>query len=255
MGEKNSFENLNDENHFIWKKFMKALLVKRGLWDVVAGNETRPAGSDSTKAVRSFRKKQAEAVAEITLHVDIAQLSFIQSDDPEEVWDALEKMHQARGVATRLTTRRKFWKLEKTEEQSMQSFIGEARRLALELADIGVAVDDEDIILVITGGLPSAYDNFVVTLDSTAPEDLTLDYVVTRLLNEESRQTNGVRASAPNNKNPSEVAFAAFQRQRRPIDQITCYKCAKKGHYQVNCPDNTESKTEVGAYADAEDIW
>jgi hypothetical protein len=94
---------------------MKALLVRKGLWDVVDGTETSPVGSPNLKPVRAFRKKQAEAVAEITLHVDVAQLSFIQSDDPKVVWDALAAVHQARGMATRLTLRRRFIRLQKPE--------------------------------------------------------------------------------------------------------------------------------------------
>ena len=55
-----------------------------------------------TKPIRAFRKKQAEALAEIVLHVDIAQLSFIKDDDPKTVWEGLLGIHQARGMASRL---------------------------------------------------------------------------------------------------------------------------------------------------------
>ncbi|KAJ7658288.1 hypothetical protein DFH06DRAFT_1297632, partial [Mycena polygramma] len=109
------FDKLNDSNHGTWKKLEKALLVRKGLWDVVSGDESLPNGSPNTKAVRAFRKRQAEACAEIILHVEPAQLPFIDDDDPKVVWDNLAAMHQARGMATRLTVRRKFWKLEKGE--------------------------------------------------------------------------------------------------------------------------------------------
>jgi hypothetical protein len=181
------FEKLNDTNHGPWKQLMKALLVRKDLWDVVSGVETLPSGSPNTKAVRTFRKRQAQAGAEIILHVEPSQLPFIDNDDPKEVWDTLTSMHQARGMATRLTVRRQFWKLEKGDG-GVQAFISNARRLANHLIEIGVTVDDEDIILVLTGGLPSSYENFVVSLDSTPPSELTLEYVVTRLLNEEACQ-------------------------------------------------------------------
>ena len=61
----------------------------------------------------------------------------------------------------------------------MQNFIAEVLCLALQLQAIGITVNNEDIILVLTGGLPSSYDNFFITLDSTSPADLTLDYVIT----------------------------------------------------------------------------
>src|ERR1700738_1264148 len=89
------FEKLNDSNWGQWRMFMRALLVKKNVWDVVSGSETLPGGSPNTKAVRGFRRKQAEAIVEITLHVDTPQLAFIQGNDPKVIWDALAAIHQA----------------------------------------------------------------------------------------------------------------------------------------------------------------
>ena len=132
-----------------------------------------------------FSKEAREALAEITLHVRLPQLSFIQDDDPAIVWNALATVHQARGMATRLALHRTFLHLQKTDGP-MQNFISEARRIAFQLTEIGIAVDDEDIILVLTRGLPSTYKNFIIILDSTPTSQLTLDYVISHLLNEEA---------------------------------------------------------------------
>jgi len=80
---------------------------------------------------------------------------------------------------------------------------------------------------VLTMGLPDSYDTFVIALDSTDSSALTLDYVIGRLLNEESRKT------------PNSAREAAFRAdgKRRPVSEITCFNCQKKGHYQSNCPD------------------
>jgi hypothetical protein len=255
---KSRFEPLDEGNHHVWKKFMKATLIKKGVWEIVDGTVTRPLGSVNSAAVRSFLRKQAEAIAEITLNVSASQLAFINSDDPAVVWEELEHVHQARGVASRLTLRRRFWKLQKADSQSMQAFIGEARKLAFQLTEIGVTVEDEEMILVLTGGLPASYDHLVVSLDATDPTNLTIDYVINRLINEEARQTNSDPDRAKGTLN-IETAYAA--RARRPIEQITCYKCGNKGHYQVNCPELKKAATESApataatALADADDIW
>jgi hypothetical protein len=123
-----------------------------------------PTGSLNTQPVRVFRRKQAEGIAEITFHVEPSQLSFIQDDNSWEVLETLMTVHQSRGMASRLALRQ-FLCLVKSEG-SMQNLIGEARRLALQLQENGVTVEDEDLILVLTGGLGSSYDNFVITLDS-----------------------------------------------------------------------------------------
>ena len=230
--------------------FMKALLVKKNVWEVINGSETLPTGSPNTKPVRAFRRKQAEAIAEITLHVEPSQLSFIQDDDPKEVWDTLMTVHQSCGMASRLALRRQFLRLVKSEG-SMQIFIGEARRLALQLQENGVTVEDEDLILVLTGGLDSSYDNFVITLDSTPPLQLTLNYVITRLLNEESQQL------ADPDRLSALTAATSYKPKgaKRDMSQITCWNCGKKGHFQLNCPDPVHEQTGTALTATTEDMF
>ena len=49
----------------------------------------------------------------------------------------------------------------------------------------GVSIIDEDIILALTEGLPQSFSTFIVTLDSLLKSELSLDNVVTRVLNDE----------------------------------------------------------------------
>jgi hypothetical protein len=114
-------------------------------------------------------------------------------------------------MATRLALRRRFLRLQKPEGP-MQNFISEARRLALQLEEIGITVDDEDIILVLTGGLPSLYDNLLSPSTLPPPVLLTLDYVVTRLLNEEARQSANTPARpSPPARGPWSRSFNPFE--------------------------------------------
>ena len=47
---------------------------------------------------------------------------------------------------------------------------------------MGISTIDEDIILALT---EESFSTFIVALDSLLPSELTLDNVITRLLNEE----------------------------------------------------------------------
>lgn len=174
---------------------MEALLVKKNLWDVTSGVETKPLGSPNSKAVKSWTRKIAEAHSEIILHVEKSQYSHVRSQDAAEIWENLEMMHRTRGLATRLSLCRHFWEMKKKPDQPMSSWIADVRSIIYRLEEIGVIVEAEDQILVLTMGLPRTFENFIVALDSTPPDNLMLDYVIGRLLNEESRQVTTVNVA------------------------------------------------------------
>jgi gag-polypeptide of LTR copia-type len=87
-----------------------------------------------------------------------------------------------------LSLRRCFLSMKKDDMQMMHTWIAAVRHLAHELTEAGTLVTDDDAIIVLTLGLPPTYENFVITLDVTPDEQLTLDLIITHLLNEESRQ-------------------------------------------------------------------
>ena len=79
----------------------------------------------------------------------------------------------------------------------MSQWISEVRSLAYRLRKIDVIVEDEDVILVLTMGLPPSFDNFIVALDATDSSAITLENVISRLLNEESRQSFSQATTIP----------------------------------------------------------
>ena len=189
-----SFEKLNETNYNDWRYVMAALLVEKDLWDVVDGTETQPAGSVNSKAVRAFAKKQQLAHTKIILNIDKSQLPHTRYDDPKEIWESLQKVHQARGFATCLSLCRHFLYMRKCDDQPMVSWISDVKNAAFQLEATGVTIIDEDVILALTEGLPESYSTFIVALDSIPADDLTLDIIITRLLNEEVCQIQAAKS-------------------------------------------------------------
>jgi hypothetical protein len=73
---------------------------------------------------------------------------------------------------------------------STSAWISCVKNISFMLGNISVIMTDEDHILALTMGLNATYDSFIISLDSTPTADLTLNYVVHCMLNEEVQQGN-----------------------------------------------------------------
>lgn len=101
------------------------------------------------------------------------------------------------------------------------------------MEESGITVSDHKIILAIIGGLPHTYANAVSHFNSTSPSILTLDYVITQLLNEEIRPAK--QSTSTTTADPRDVALADT-----PVAKGTCFFCDKPGHYKDECPEQAE---------------
>ncbi|KAJ3562429.1 hypothetical protein NP233_g9578 [Leucocoprinus birnbaumii] len=245
-----TFANLNDENYHDWKIYMEAVLVKKKVWPVVSGLERHPGGTEGTKKVRDFRAKQYLARAEIILHVSPSQLAHCSHDDPMIIWNTLSDTHSPCGRSTIIALRRRLHKLRLERTETMAGYIARGRHLAKLISDAGHSLSDDDLLLAITSGLPRSYEAFLVSLDTLPDSEYTLNTVIPRLINEYTRQTItspyvSHTHTQPTPATPVDDAMAITSIStgpgRRPLAEITCFKCHKKGHYQSDCPDSQNS--------------
>lgn len=262
------FRNLDDANYDKWSPRMEADLVRKSLWDGIVEIIIDPKDKTPAEILAEFElkkskrkaQKMAEARAEMLLRVDDGQLSHMRSKDPMEIWENLRDVHRARGFATSLALRRKFLTAKKEDTKTMQSWIGHVQSLAYSIEEAGIPVTDQDKILALTMGLPPSYDAVIINFDSTAPADLTFQSVITRLLNEETRQlSSSVLHTVPDSiqvKTEENVAFATNSSGSR--SDIVCHFCDKKGHYKSTCREKQkweETKNASAHTADGFEEW
>ncbi|KAF8965571.1 hypothetical protein BDZ97DRAFT_1647418, partial [Flammula alnicola] len=103
-----SFDKLNDSNFYEWRIYMEALLTRKGLLEVVNGSQRHPGGTEGSKKVKDFYRKQAEARAELILRVSPSQLSHCRDTDPMLIWNNLTNIHASNGRSTIIALRRRF---------------------------------------------------------------------------------------------------------------------------------------------------
>jgi hypothetical protein len=153
------------------------------------------------------------------------------------IWNTLADVHSPRGRSTIITLRRRLHKLHLEQNEAMATYIARARQLAKLLSEAGHTLSKDDLLLAITAGLPHSYNPFLVSLDTLPDSEHTLDGVIPRLINEFTRQSLSYTPRARTQTVPaSDDAMAITTITRRPISEITCFKCGQKGHYQSNCP-------------------
>ena len=60
------------------------------------------------------------------------------------------------------------------------------KALVWKLEAIGVEVMEEDMILALTNSLNNSFKSFIISLDSTPPNQLSLQFTVDHMVNEEA---------------------------------------------------------------------
>ena len=118
----------------------------------------------------------------------------------------------------------------------MSSWIADVCRIGFQLSQMGVVIDNEEYILVLTMGLPSSYHTFIGTLENIGEADLTVDYVINQLLNEESRQPNSTPFSCDAQKTDNKNVAMAVTLNMSCFANVICYRCGERGDYQSVCP-------------------
>ena len=190
-----SIEKLSGDNFSSWKFKLQMILMDRGLWEIVDGTEVAPSsvgsGSDTKpQTYLDWKKRDNQALAQIALTVSNSELVHIRNAKSScEAWLKVCSVYEAKGLAAKVYLRRRFFNVKYIDNGvgSMQTHINLVRDLADQLDAIGASVTDEDMAMTLLCSLPESYDYLIVALESRA-DDLSFDFVSTRLLAEEKRK-------------------------------------------------------------------
>ena len=246
---------LMDGNYAEWEICMEGDLVDKGLWEYVFTEVVKPEwDTNTTKAIVEYEMKMRQARARKIKRVTASQLPHMKDPDLRKVWVELWHMHRAGGFGSKLAMHHRFinakMKLDNLQEiaKSMMSWIDRVKDMHFKLEAVGAKATDEDIILVLTNGLPSVYDQFIIALNAAWPKDITLKNVIECLANEEGWQGINVIKKEEGKVRLRESALAATN-GCCDHSEITRFYCGKKGHFCSECPERKDKMKQTAAVA------
>jgi hypothetical protein len=215
-----SIEKLSGDNFTSWKFKLQLILMDRCLWEIVDGTEVAPSntsgnvsgsGNDDVKPQTyiDWKKRDNQALAQIALTVSNSELVHIRNaKSSHDAWNKICSVYEAKGLAAKVYLRRRFFNIKYIDNGvgSMQTHINLVRDLADQLDAIGASVTDEDMAMTLLCSLPESYDYLIVALESRTGDDLTFDFVSTRLLAEEKRKEESHNVSVSSSINANVVS-------------------------------------------------
>ena len=111
-------------------------------------------------------------------------------------------------------------------KDDMLAHINKVKALADQLNDADMAIFDGDIVMMLLESLPPSYEYLIVAMEIRPIQELTLDYVTSRLLHELSRRKE-------NESRGDNAAFYVKQSKggsSKSVSKRVCFYCGQKGH-------------------------
>ena len=227
MESKGNFkiDKLVDSNFHVWKQKVELVLGDREVTEHILDS----AAPEDPSALAQWKKDDAKAKAVIGLTLSNDLLEHVRGiETAYEMWEAITNLFQRRTLLNSLSARRRFYSVKMNDGEKALAYISRVRQLAADLKAMDVKVEDGDIAMTVLCGLSSKYEHLIVAIDAAKEDsELTLDFVKSRLLQEEQRIGSRVKSEPKGDS-------ALITDPKRPVGK-KCDHCGKPNHTEDNC--------------------
>lgn len=240
----------NGKNFNNWKFRIEVLMKEHDvgsfLTKSVDEHEEIIIAEDDTAAVRAEKnnKKQELTKLENKCHSMIIRrisddyLEYVKDKaTPKEVWSTLKANFERQGVANPMFLRRKLLTLKMIEGADLESHLLEFDKTLRDLKSAGAKIEDEDVVCQLLLTLPKSYDPVVTALETMKIDDLTINFVKARLLDNDVKRKADIESEAKVLES-TQIAMSGVVKK-----DVICYSCGKRGHYKSDCKQNTGSRS------------
>lgn len=219
---------LGSLNYEPWSFSVKALLRRERLWKFV---EPGVAPNPLTEVWTAGDEK---ALTTIQLLVEDRQHRFIQGKETAKAaWDALKEHHSKLTLEQKVSTIIQIANQTFRDGDSMDTYIGEFEQLYGRLDNAGMKIQECVKVALILRGLPATFRPLIMALGARDEDDLTLDLVKDKLIDE-----------AANYKSICEAEEKALKVRTGRRKVLICYHCGKPGHRKADCEEYSTEDDE-----------
>lgn len=215
--DKLGIPKLNKSNYNSWKFSVELLLIREGLWKFVTG--TRP-------EVEADQEKwdQGDQVARATigLLMESTQHGLIkQTKTAKGAWDALKNNFEKPILTSKVSYLRNLILKRYSEGDNMEQHVTEMEEAFERLSLAGLELDKKLQVALVLSSLPKSFNTLTTALEGRTDDELTLDLVKTKLIDEAAKQGSY----------SDETVLKAGTSKR----SLICHYCQKPGHKQREC--------------------
>lgn len=159
------------------------MLVREELWRYVTPGEKPATESDAV-----WSAGDAKARATIGLIEDNQHPLIRSSTTAKEAWTALQNHHQKVSLTSKVSLLKRICDKRFSEGEDMAEHIFGMEELFSSLANAGQQLEENLMVAMILRSLPSSYDTLTTALESRSDDELTLELVKRKLLDEAAKK-------------------------------------------------------------------
>lgn len=228
------FERLNCSNYRVWSIRMKMMLIKEDLWDIIDPGSSKP--EDATRSLK--------ALSCIVLMIEDDQLVHVTcAKGGKEAWDLLKNFHYNESVGHKMRLYKKLFKTELSIGGDMQKHVQKLLEIAQEIRDCGDKLEEAMIVSAILSSLNAEYDYLVTGLESWKKNELTVQNVKLKLIDEwERRLETSEKESNVHRGVKNSVKYHQCNQEVKEEGRDETVKMAKFRGGHGNCFDPRDSK-------------
>ena len=219
--------------------------------DVGMPKAPEPLTGRNSKGWKAWKEKKDEAAGLIFERLDPDQYTHVKGidDDPLAMWEALSEYHLVKGLGSIVSIYEKIMRSHKDDATTIASHVTTIRKLVDLLENLGEPVSKSFMVACILVSLPEDYRPIILKLDGE-PKISDINYVTACLQNFDVTYGKGPNQS-PSLLSGDNISLAQSQglmtHTRRPLADLTCFNCGKRGHIRANCREPPQAALSTTA--------